>query len=308
MTTVAVIAAGEMGCSIGERLSLHGARVLTSLAQRSAATAERAARAGMVDADDDAIAACDFILSIVPPKDAEAVAHRFAGPLQRRSTRAAYVDCNAVSVDTVIKIAELIAASGARFVDGSIIGAPGRRENAGPTFYLAGEIPSDVATLTALGLRVRSAQGPVGAASALKMAYAGLNKGLTGLAAAMVLAATRAGAASALREELANSQPQLLAHISRALPDMYRKAHRAGNLRCARSPRSRGQAHRPRKYLKASQIFTCSSATTGEASGAASALSTTSSLLIVLASHRSNGLLKAGAPPIKHCILLTRLS
>ena len=45
-------------------------------------------------------------------------------------------------------------------------------------------------------------------------------------AMAMALAATRAGAANALREELAYSQPQLLAHIGRTLPDMYPKAHR----------------------------------------------------------------------------------
>ena len=87
-------------------------------------------------------------------------------------------------------------------------------------------MPSDVATLAALGLRAQSTGGPVGAASALKMAYAGLNKGLTALAAAMALAATRVGAANALREELAYSQPQLLAHIGRTLPDMYPKAHR----------------------------------------------------------------------------------
>ena len=137
-----------------------------------------------------------------------------------------YVDCNAVSVETVAAIEKVVAASGARFIDGSIIGPPAREGQTGPTFHLAGEMPSDVATLSALGLRARSTGGPVGAASALKMAYAGLNKGLTALAAAMALAATRAGAANALRDELAYSQPQLLAHIGRTLPDMYPKAHR----------------------------------------------------------------------------------
>ena len=225
-TTVAVIAAGEMGCAIGERLRRHGARVLTSLAHRSAATVERATRAGLIDADDNAIAASDFILSIVPPKDAMAIAQRFQGPLQRSSKKAVYIDCNAISIETVAAIEKVVAVSGARFVDGSIIGAPGRQDQSGPTFHLAGEVPSDVATLTALGLRVQSTGGPVGAASALKLAYAGFNKGLTALAAAMALAATRAGAANALREELAYSQPQLLAHIGRTLPDMYPKAHR----------------------------------------------------------------------------------
>ena len=110
-----------MGCSIGERLRRHGARVLTSLAGRSAATVERATRAGLIDADDDAIAAADFILSIVPPKDAMAIAQRFQGTLRRSSKKAVYIDCNAVSVETVAAIEPVVTASGGRFVDGSIV-------------------------------------------------------------------------------------------------------------------------------------------------------------------------------------------
>ena len=68
--------------------------------------------------------------------------------------------------------------------------------------------------------------GPVGAASALKMGYAGITKGLTAIGAAMILAATRAGAGEALHAELAASQPQLLARFARAMPDMYGKAYR----------------------------------------------------------------------------------
>jgi hypothetical protein len=82
--------------------------------------------------------------------------------------------------------------------------------------------------LGACGLKVHIMAAPVGAASALKMSYAGINKGITLLATAMVLAATRAGAADALREELAESQPQLLARLVRAIPDMYPKAYRWG--------------------------------------------------------------------------------
>jgi hypothetical protein len=42
----------------------------------------------------------------------------------------------------------------------------------------------------------------------------------------MVLGATRAGVADALHAELAESQPQLLSRIARAIPDMYPKAYR----------------------------------------------------------------------------------
>jgi hypothetical protein len=76
------------------------------------------------------------------------------------------------------------------------------------------------------GLDVRVIESPVGAASALKMSYAGITKGLTALASAMMLAATRAGAAEGLRRELERSQPQLLAWFGRMVPPMYDKAYR----------------------------------------------------------------------------------
>jgi hypothetical protein len=50
-------------------------------------------------------------------------------------------------------------------------------------------------------------KAPLGAASALKMSYAGINKGTTLLTAAMLLGARRAGAADALRAELSESRP-----------------------------------------------------------------------------------------------------
>lgn len=129
-------------------------------------------------------------------------------------------------METTKQIDAIVRNAGARYVDASIIGGRAAKEEAGPALYLSGEQPADVVTLSGLGLRVRSTAGEVGAASDLKMAYAGLNKGLTGLAAAMVLAATRAGAAQALHDELASSQPRLLEHIGHSLPDMYAKAYR----------------------------------------------------------------------------------
>jgi hypothetical protein len=68
--------------------------------------------------------------------------------------------------------------------------------------------------------------GPIGAASGLKMAYAGLTKGMIALGAAMMVGASRDGLASALRDELARSQPDLLAWLTPRVPDMFRKAYR----------------------------------------------------------------------------------
>lgn len=224
--TIAILAPGAMGSAVARRLRENGARVLTSLKGRSEATLKRAADAGMVGAEDDAIANADIILSIVPPGEAVALAERLAALIVKNAKKPIVVDCNAVNVDTVKRIEAIIGSAQARFVDGGIIGFPPQPGGKSPAFYLSGDHARDVAGLGEFGLDLRIVEGPVGAASALKMSYAGIVKGLAGIGSAMVLAATKAGAAEALRDELALSQPAILARLEVALPDMIPKAHR----------------------------------------------------------------------------------
>ena len=224
--TIAILAPGAMGSAVARRLSENGARVLTSLQGRSEATLKRASDAGMIGAEDDAIADADIILSIVPPGESVALAERLAALIARRNKKPIVVDCNAVNVDTVKRIEEIIGSAQAPFVDGGIIGFPPQPGGKSPAFYMSGEHARDVAVLKDFGLDIRVVEGPVGAASALKMSYAGIVKGLAGIGSAMVVAATKAGAADALRDELALSQPAILARLEVALPDMIPKAYR----------------------------------------------------------------------------------
>jgi putative dehydrogenase len=221
---VAVIGAGTMGSGVGQRLVERGLKVVTALADRSEASVKRARAAGMISVTEQRMADSDLVLSIVPPGNAMAVAQRFA-PLLKGKT-AVYVDCNAVSPETAIAIGKIIAASGCAYVDVGIIGGPPRSDGYGPAFYASGPQASRLAALAAHGLNLRMLDGPIGAASALKMSYAGITKGFTAVGAAMMLAASRAGAADALYQELAASQPALLAWLSRQMPGMYGKAYR----------------------------------------------------------------------------------
>ena len=223
---VAVIAPGAMGAPVGKRMVEHGLKVLTSLQGRSPETIARAQAAGLTPASDDEIAGADFILSILPPGDALPLAQRFAPTLSASNAKPVYVDCNAVSPPTVGRIAAAIAPTGCPFVDAGIIGAPPRPDYGGPTFYASGREAAQFAELGQFGLVVRVLDGPLSAASALKMSYGGITKGITAIAAAMFMAATRGGSADALFRELKESQPQLLAWFSRQLPNMYSKAYR----------------------------------------------------------------------------------
>jgi 3-hydroxyisobutyrate dehydrogenase-like beta-hydroxyacid dehydrogenase len=204
----------------------HGLKVLTSLQDRSPATVARAGAAGLTAASDDEIAGADFILSILPPGDALPLAQRFAPALAASNSKPVYVDCNAVSPPTVERVAATIAPTGCPFVDAGIIGAPPRPDYGGPTFYASGPEAPRFATLGQFGLVIRVLDGPLSAASALKMSYGGITKGITAVAAAMFLAASRGGSADALFLELKESQPQLLAWFTRQINFMYPKAYR----------------------------------------------------------------------------------
>jgi len=222
---VSIIAPGAMGSAVGRRLSENGVTVRTSLAGRSAASAARAKEAGMTAASDEEIVAADFLLSIVPPGEALALVERLSPVLTASNHKPVYVECNAVNPRTMEKIAPAVAATGAPLVDAGIIGPP-PKAGSRTIFYASGPEAARFATLGQYGLDIRVMDDTIGNASAMKMSYAGITKGFTALGAAMMLAATRAGTAEALHRELSESQPALLAWLSRQIPLMYPKAYR----------------------------------------------------------------------------------
>lgn len=224
--TVAIIAQGSMGAASAKRLTDNGVRVLTSLKGRSEQSAKRAQGSGMTDASDNEIAGVDVILSIVPPGEALPLAQRLAPALTAANKKPVYADCNAVSPDTVKQIAAAIEKTGAPFADAGIIGGPPRTGYAGPVFYYSGAEADALERLNDVGLVFRRVTGGIGAASALKMSYGGITKGLTAVGSAMLLAAERAGVAEALHAELAASQPNLMTYFQRSVPDMFGKAYR----------------------------------------------------------------------------------
>jgi 3-hydroxyisobutyrate dehydrogenase-like beta-hydroxyacid dehydrogenase len=226
--TVAVMAQGTMGAGVGKRLNERGAAVRTLLSGRSEASANRAKAAGMQPAADERelLSGADYFLSILPPDQALALANRLAPALQSLPVKPVYVDCNAVSPQTAERIAAVIEPTGATFVDGGIIGGPPREGYGGPAIYASGPEAKRTEALKDWGLDWRVIDGPIGAASGLKMSYAGITKGTTAIAAAMLLGAARFGCAEALIAELSSSQPDMLKRMRGSIPGMYDKAYR----------------------------------------------------------------------------------
>src|SRR6516165_246693 len=207
---IAILSPGVMGSAISVRLVESGARVLTSLDGRSVATVSRARAAGIENVAPETIATADLILSIVPPSEAVALAKGLVTLLSRSRHKPVYIDCNALSPKTKIEIAGILAETGCDIIDGVIVGAPPQPGEKGPRIYISGDRSDRAFVLRRLGLDLRQIDGPIGAAAALKMSYAGINKGVIAIGTAMLLAASRSDAAAGLYRELAESLPRLL--------------------------------------------------------------------------------------------------
>lgn len=223
--TIAIVAQGAMGAGVGKRLVERGLRVVTSLAGRSEASAQRAKAAGMIAVSDQECMQADFFLSICPPSEALALAQKMAALIVPGGKKPIYVDCNAVSPPSKVAISEVILKTGAPFVDVGIVGLP-PKDDRSPYLHASGPEAGKFGVLNDFGIKVNVIEGPVGAASALKMSYAGITKGTTALASMMMLAATRAGVADMLRAELERSHPAFVTQFQRAVPDMFDKAYR----------------------------------------------------------------------------------
>jgi 3-hydroxyisobutyrate dehydrogenase-like beta-hydroxyacid dehydrogenase len=190
---------GEMGQSIAAAAQKAGHTVYWTSDGRSAATEARAKRLGLRDAGslDELCRRCSIVVSVCPPHAAEAVAESvLAGGF-----RGLYLDLNAIAPQRAVRLAQAMAAAGAEFVDGGLIGGPAW-EPGGTWLYLSGPAASRAAACFAGSLLETTVLGDeVGQASALKMCYSAYSKGITALLCAALAAAEGLGVRAALERQ-----------------------------------------------------------------------------------------------------------
>jgi 3-hydroxyisobutyrate dehydrogenase-like beta-hydroxyacid dehydrogenase len=227
LKTIGIISPGDMGHVVGDVLRSSGLRVVTCLNGRSARTKALARQAKLEDlgSTEAVVSEADAILSILVPSEAVRAAEGVAEAMKQSGSFPLYADCNAISPTTTRHIGEKISAAGGRFVDAAIIGPPPRRVGA-TRFYASGPHAEDLAALNDYGLHVIPIGDRIGDASALKMCYAALTKGLTALSTELLVAAEALGVTEPLQAEFRQSQASMLAQMERGLPTMPPKARR----------------------------------------------------------------------------------
>jgi 3-hydroxyisobutyrate dehydrogenase-like beta-hydroxyacid dehydrogenase len=210
--TVGLLHPGEMGAAIAAALVGAGQKVLWASDGRGPATSARASSAGLVDAGsvNRLVESSDVILSVCPPQAALDVATAVASEARSGKTDWHYIDANAVSPATSLRISAIVEAAGARFVDGGIVGGP-PLEPGTTRLYLSGAEAIDISPVLATSvLEIHVISETPGDASALKLSYAAWTKASAALMLVARQAAARSGVEGALLAEWRTSQPGLV--------------------------------------------------------------------------------------------------
>ncbi|KAI9756836.1 MAG: hypothetical protein M4579_003672 [Chaenotheca gracillima] len=240
LATIGILSVGEMGLGVAKLLKASGYRVVTNVGGRSPATKTRAEAANidLLNSDEDFTAQSDYVLSIVPPRDALGTAQRILDALKPRPAPLYYMDLNAVSPRSAREIAALFEGSspGVRVLDGGIIGGPPAPKPDTPSGWkcpsvvVSGPYPLKDATPSgahlATTLNMQHVGPEIGTASGLKMCFASLTKGFIGIATQSFSTAQRLGVLDELRAHLAEYSPALGKQAEQAVVKMPPKAYR----------------------------------------------------------------------------------
>ncbi len=226
--TVAVIGTGDMGSAVGGALVRAGYAVVTAGEGRTALSRKLAAEAGIEDvlSLEAAVSRAALVLSIVPPAAATTFAASAAHAMLAAKARPVYADCTAVAPATVQAIERALEPTGAPFVDVGIVGRAPKPGGERTRFYVSGKARAAVLELNVAELELVDLGADTGTASALKMVYASLNKGVDALLAAVLLAAERLDVRQPLMRELAGSQAEALARMKARIPFIGATAQR----------------------------------------------------------------------------------
>jgi 3-hydroxyisobutyrate dehydrogenase-like beta-hydroxyacid dehydrogenase len=216
---IGILSIGEMGYHWARLLTSHGVEVLTYDRDRGEVTRKRAENAGVksVPSMPRLIEDVDLIVSIVVPFAAKRVAVKVAKAAGKTGRKdLLFLDANAISPMTAEEIATIVAGSGVNFVDGCIIGSAAKMGR-GSMVYVSGPQANRLQELESFDIPVKVLGETTSQASAFKVVYAGLTKGLQGLFVELLMGARRLGLLDEILARYEESFPGLLDKVASSI-------------------------------------------------------------------------------------------
>jgi 3-hydroxyisobutyrate dehydrogenase-like beta-hydroxyacid dehydrogenase len=216
---IGIMSIGEMGFHWANLLKSHGVEVLTYDKDRGEVSRKRGENAGAksVASMAELVQAAELIVSIVVPSAATRVAAKVAEAAAQTGRKdLLFLDANAISPMTADEIAKTLAPAKVNFVDGCIIGSAAKMGK-GTIVYVSGPDAARMQDLEAFDIPIKVLGPSTNQASAFKIVYAGLTKGLQGLFCELFMGARRFGLLDEVRAQYEESFPGLLDKVSSSI-------------------------------------------------------------------------------------------
>src|SRR5271166_4000671 len=151
-----------------------------------------------------AVAGAEAIFSVVTADQAHEAA---VAALPGVEKGAFFFDCDSCAPQTKDRTAKEVDAAGGRYVDVAVMAPVHPRLHRTPLLISGPHAEAAAPALAALDMSARIHQGPVGAASAVKMIRSIMMKGLEGLVCECVLAGRKAGVIETVLDSLDDTYP-----------------------------------------------------------------------------------------------------
>ena len=216
---IGILSIGEMGYHWAKILTARGVEVMTFAGDRSETTRQRAENVGVkcLPSMNQLVQEADLIVSIVVPSAAKKVAAKTSkAAIKTRRKDLLYLDANAISPMTAEEIGKTLAGGDVEFVDGCIIGSAAKMDK-GAVIYVSGARATEVLDLNSYGFSVKVLGPAVAQASAFKVVYAGLTKGLQGLFVELLMGARSFGLLDEILQRYEESFPGLLDKVNASI-------------------------------------------------------------------------------------------
>ena len=213
---IGIMSIGEMGFHWAKLLKGHGVEVLTYDRDRGEVSRKRGENAGVksVESMVELVRESELIVSIVVPSAATRVAGKIAEAVKAsRRSDLLFLDANAISPMTADEIATILKPASVNFIDGCIIGSAARMGK-GTIVYVSGAAASRLRELETFNIPIKVLGPNTNQASAFKVVYAGLTKGLQGLFCELFMGARRFGLLEEIRAQYEESFPGLIDKVS----------------------------------------------------------------------------------------------
>ncbi|WBV57017.1 DUF1932 domain-containing protein [Chryseobacterium daecheongense] len=229
---IAILFPGDMGTQISKTLIKNKYTVITAGEGRSQVTLQNIKDAGIHDVNtlQNIAEQADIIISLANPEASPKVAENIIGHLKNTDNRPVFIDLNSNTPQIALAIEKMCSTWNIRFVNGAVMGASKDVPDQA-TFVVSGIWRNLFAEQFGGIFKIKDAGEKTEAASAYKLLFSMVNKGMNALFFETMIAASHYGILDELNEslqaflpgtyqDLIKTTPTYPQHISRRIDEM----------------------------------------------------------------------------------------